>query len=181
MWAYTACNKIERLDEVTQIDTCSFVGPLISKKAVDGIGFPDGTLFIYGDDTEYIYRIRQKFDVFLIKKAVMYHKDPPQTNVSEQWNGWWKEYYLYRNKIIFIDKYSKNYFGKKIGIALLELYLILSFFKMCFSRKYKESRKYWKIRKHLMQKALKDGKRMQSGMTINPIIYCEYWNQKKKE
>lgn len=70
-----AVNSVEEMPEIVQIETNAFVGPLVKMNVVEAIGVPDGSLFIYGDDTEYMYRISRKYKVYLVKSAVINHRD----------------------------------------------------------------------------------------------------------
>lgn len=49
-----------QLCDITPIDSCAFVGILIKSEVIDTVGFPDGDLFLEGDDRDYTYRISRK-------------------------------------------------------------------------------------------------------------------------
>ena len=91
-------NKYEELKDVVQVDANAFVGPLFSRKAVETVGIADGSLFIYGDDTEYTYRVSRKFGVYVVRDAIIEHQDPPLCNNYMAPDAWWKEYYSIRKK-----------------------------------------------------------------------------------
>ena len=98
-------------DKVFNIKANAFVGPLIKRKAVDLVGFPNPDLFIWGDDTDYTYRIYKKGRIILIGNSIIFHKDNPisQKNVINV-NQLWKVYYYFRNKIFLVKSYSKYNF-----------------------------------------------------------------------
>jgi len=58
---------------VVEIDTLSFVGPLIKRAAVDKIGYPMKELFIHHDDIEYSIRLRQIGRILLIGASNIRH------------------------------------------------------------------------------------------------------------
>jgi len=95
-------------NKIFDIKANAFVGPLIKRKAIDFVGFPNSDLFIWGDDTEYIYRISTKGRVVLVGSSIILHKASPiiQRNKVDK-NQVWKTYYYFRNKIFFIKQYSK--------------------------------------------------------------------------
>ena len=61
--------QYEDLDDVTREDANAFVGPLFSGKTIREMGIADGSLFIYGDDTEYTHRVSVRYPLYLIKEA----------------------------------------------------------------------------------------------------------------
>ena len=67
----------DQLKAVTEEDANAFVGPLFSGKVVDELGIADGSLFIYGDDSEYTRRVSGKHKLYLIREAVIDHQDAP--------------------------------------------------------------------------------------------------------
>lgn len=151
----------DNIPDYKLIDANAFVGPLISKEAVKEIGYPDGSLFIYGDDTEYTYRIRQRFNGYFVKEAIINHQDPVFTSDV----GMWKLYYMKRNKIFFIKKYSRNY--KKLILkekftTLKQVILALINIKKTYRERLKKAR--------YLIKALKDGINGNSGKTVDPSI-----------
>ena len=44
---------------------------------MEELGIADGSLFIYGDDTEYTRRVSKKHNLYLIRDAVIDHQDAP--------------------------------------------------------------------------------------------------------
>jgi GT2 family glycosyltransferase len=103
----TKTNIEDYKDKLFNIKANAFVGPLIRRKAVDLVGFPNPDLFIWGDDTDYTYRIYRKGKIILVGSAIILHKDNP-TALNR--NQVWKIYYYFRNKIRFIKSYSKYNF-----------------------------------------------------------------------
>lgn len=154
----------EEIPKASCIEADAFVGPLVAKKAVDELGIADGSLFIYGDDLEYTYRISRKYAVVLVKDAVINHRDQPVNGVQKPTN-WWKDYYMFRNRVLFINKYSTNIINKWIGIALVILRLAK---QMLLLKKSSYGKELKKIRKNLLISAFKDGMHGKKGKIVDP-------------
>jgi len=98
-------------NNVFDIKANAFVGPLIKGKAIDFVGFPNSDLFIWGDDTEYTYRISTKGRIVLVGSSVILHKDNQIVQGNKVYkNQVYKIYYYFRNKILFIKQYSRYNF-----------------------------------------------------------------------
>lgn len=161
-------NDFNKLDLYEKIDANAFVGPLISKKAIDKVGFADGSLFIYGDDTEYTFRVNKYFNNYLIKEAVIDHQDQPITNTITHPNFWWKEYYCYRNRYFFISEFSNNIFKSIISKIKYTLILLKSIFAALIKPGYKH---YRLLRISILIKAINDGLFNKKGKIIDPKDY----------
>lgn len=98
--------------KITKIGYSSFVGFLISRKAIAKIGFPDKDLFIWGDDLEYCGRLEEYGPIYLIKDSRIKHKD----KLEQEYRGFdfdkksdlWKRYYGTRNRILLYIKFRAN-------------------------------------------------------------------------
>lgn len=167
----TAVEKFEDLSEITEIEANAFVGPIFSRKAIRNVGLPDDGLFIYGDDTEYTYRVSRELKAYLIKEAVINHQDPPYQGKVVAPEGWWKEYYMFRNRYLFIDKFSKSFFERGIG----KIYLTFHLAKRILGTQIKEHYKGFRaLRSKVLAKAISDGLRKVNGKTIDPKEYINY-------
>ncbi|MEP6675074.1 MAG: glycosyltransferase family 2 protein [Ferruginibacter sp.] len=78
-----------------------FNGTLLHRKVIERVGVPDGKFFLWGDETEYFYRItkKNKIPVCTVAESIHYH---PRTAFSYK-NDWdyatgWKMYYYIRNR-----------------------------------------------------------------------------------
>lgn len=93
------------------IESMVFEGPLIKKKVIDEIGYPNKDLFIYFDDTDYSYRaVLANWKVLYISTAKL-DKYLFSINLSQKENfkrGKWKQKYLFRNYAYFCRKYGRN-------------------------------------------------------------------------
>ena len=163
-------NDYSKINDVTLLQANAFVGPLINKEAIEKVGFPDGSLFIYGDDTEYTYRISNIMNGYLIKDAVIFHEDMIQTDGRYNVKDLWKEYYMYRNRFLFINKFKKNIINKMLGYSLVCSSLLKNIIISAIKIK---DKKYVKIKIKLLFYALRDGLVSKSGKTIDPQTFNE--------
>lgn len=162
---YAATTNINEQNECIKIEIDAFVGPLIKTKVIRNIGFPEGKLFIYGDDKEYTYRITRKYNMFLIRDAIINHRDDVTMDGKVNAKGLWKEYYHFRNDCLFIKKYSKNRCYCIIG----ELLLMKDAFRATLSTiKHNRYAKYRKLRIECIWRGVFAGIAGISGKVINP-------------
>jgi len=78
-----------------------FNGTMIHRSIVEKVGLPKSSLFLWGDETEYYYRIvkQHNIPVYTVAKSIHYH---PPTAFSYK-NDWdfatgWKMYFYVRNR-----------------------------------------------------------------------------------
>lgn len=167
----TAVEKYEELKDITEVEANAFVGPLFSKNAVKELGLPDGDLFIYGDDTEYTYRVSRKYKGYLIKEAIINHQDPPYQGKAVAPEGWWKEYYMFRNRYLFIDEFGENKIDKLIAKTYLTSHLIRRILAAKVKSHYEGFRE---PRVKILTKAIADGYNGKNGKTIDPKEYIDF-------
>ncbi|RZK28204.1 MAG: glycosyltransferase [Hymenobacter sp.] len=91
-----------------------FNGTLIHSEVVKAIGIPDKSLFIWGDEVEYMTRAQKLgFPVVTVPSSVFYH--PPSFDRDGiPWPGAWKQYYAVRNQ----RRVLQNQFGNTVGRML---------------------------------------------------------------
>jgi GT2 family glycosyltransferase len=83
------------------VDSGSFVGLFISRKAIETVGYPDGSLFIYGDDVLYSLGLRQAGGDILFDPAIRFEHDfTTMTDADQRFRPLWKTYYHYRNLLM---------------------------------------------------------------------------------
>ena len=87
-----------------------FNGTLLHRRIVERVGFPNPKLFLWGDETEYYYRVIKKNAIpfCTITDSIHYH---PATSFSykQQWDykTGWKMYYYIRNRFhVHCSKFS---------------------------------------------------------------------------
>ncbi len=90
-----------------------FNGTLLHKNIIEKVGLPKKELFIWGDETEYYYRIIRKNKIPFYTKSNSIHYHPASAySYKNDWNyrNNWKMYYYVRNRFeILKSKYSKNF------------------------------------------------------------------------
>ena len=89
-----------------------FNGALILSEAIRQIGGINRSFFIYGDEVDYFFRLRQSGSVISVLDAIHYHPDITQRRINID-----RLYYLIRNSIIL----HKRYFN----FILLRNFLVL--------------------------------------------------------
>lgn len=156
--------KYQDLGPVTKEDANAFVGPLFPKRVVKEMGVADGSLFIYGDDTEYTHRVAKKYPLYLIKEAIIDHQDAPVLNENMKPEGWWKEYYGNRNHYFLIRE-----FHDKLGIRFLAYTCLTLRLMAIIVKSLLEG--YDVARVRLIIQAIKDGLRNRRGKTLDPKKY----------
>ena len=133
----------------------AFEGPLINCKLINNIGLPDENYFIQFDDTDYATRASQYTKIKFIKNAILHKQIIPIRKNNKLMN--WKEYYAYRNDILFCRKYGKNVLVKYMTPILVFIDLSL---RAIIKRKWKNLK--------VLSKAFLDGYLGKKGKTINP-------------
>lgn len=89
-----------------------FNGTLLHRTIIERVGFPNHKLFLWGDETEYYYRIIKKNAIpfCTITNSIHYH--PPVTvSYRQNWdyNAAWKMYYYIRNRFhVHKSKFYNN-------------------------------------------------------------------------
>lgn len=92
------------------VDKATFVSVLFNKNTVKEVGLPVRQMFIWGDDTEYTWRISNKYPCYYVSNSVVYHKRVLAKSLSLSsedsitrmpWYG-----YLYRNNLYNVRKHG---------------------------------------------------------------------------
>ncbi|MGH2649081.1 MAG: glycosyltransferase family 2 protein [Ginsengibacter sp.] len=109
------------LDEVenTVINNVAhpFNGTLLHRKIVERVGFPKANLFLWGDETEYFYRIIRKNKIPYYTKANSVHYHPASAySYKNDWNlaTNWKMYFYIRNRFSIL----KTKFSNSLPLAI---------------------------------------------------------------
>lgn len=83
------------------IDGASFVGLFVSRRAIERIGYPDGDLFIYGDDVLYTLGLSQAGGTLLFDPSLRFEHDfESQPAARGRFSPMWKSYYHHRNLVL---------------------------------------------------------------------------------
>ena len=115
--------KYER--DYFEMDTASFIGFLISHKAIKQIGLPLKEMFIYFDDTEYSLRIRKRGIMVTIPASKIVHGEPGKALSDSPW--WpppygWKRYYATRNRIYTYKRHCKSILAFYMFLPMMTLF-----------------------------------------------------------
>lgn len=164
--------NVDEMREIETIDADAFVGTLFPKRVVEDVGFPDGSMFIYGDDTEYTTRINQKYKIYLVKDAVIEHNDPPVANAVFSPKTFWKLYYTIRNKLLVARRYNRG-FGKVIGVVLLSGGVL---WQIGYSLVRSALGKYRFLRIKLVLMGFWHGVRGRGGKTVDPVEFMKQFD-----
>lgn len=107
-----------------RLDANAFVGPLFSREAVDAFGYPDAGYFIWGDDTEYTWRISKALPLLYVPNARIIHNDGKANSKSRDYKDLWKREYMIRNAIHIRRKHGAS--TQVLGPAVLFVGLLLT-------------------------------------------------------
>ena len=83
------------------VDGASFVGLFVSRRAIDRVGYPNGNLFIYGDDVLYTLGLSKAGGTVLFDPSLRFEHDfESQPAARGRFSPLWKSYYHHRNLIL---------------------------------------------------------------------------------
>lgn len=142
-WRRLFCNKLY-LKHVgvkpISIEGMVFEGPLISRRVVEKIGFPNKDYFIIFDDFDYSYRACQAgLKCLYVPKAILdkeyFFNDMSKKQIAR--NDKWKQEYRVRNYCYFNHHFGKGYIIRNIRpyIYFIYRYTEYMFFGHDFSLK----------------------------------------------
>jgi rhamnopyranosyl-N-acetylglucosaminyl-diphospho-decaprenol beta-1,3/1,4-galactofuranosyltransferase len=92
-----------------------FVGMLVPANIVSNIGFPRTDYFIWGDDVEYVHRMRKNgYKVKYVRESIVFHPIRKKVSVDFLWRkniviideADWKQYYAIRNHIYLYSRHK---------------------------------------------------------------------------
>jgi len=100
--------KTGNFSRISEVDTDliegighPFNGTLIHRSIVEKVGLPKASLFLWGDETEYYYRIvkQHQIPVYTVAKSIHYHP-PSAYSFKNDWDfaTGWKMYFYVRNR-----------------------------------------------------------------------------------
>lgn len=112
VWKTSSYQTIDEVNE-TRIEGIGhpFNGTLIHRSIVEKTGLPRSPLFLWGDETEYYYRITRKYHypVYTIPSSIHYHP-AAAFSLQKDWNHQqtWKMYFYIRNRLHIHQAKFKN-------------------------------------------------------------------------
>lgn len=105
------------------LDGTSFVGFFVSRDGVQRVGYPDGRLFIYGDDVLYSLGLTQAGGTLFFAPDLQFeHECETQTKGATP-RPLWKVYYLHRNAWAVYRKVAGLVFFPLLMILMLPKWL----------------------------------------------------------
>ena len=113
---YASINEVK--DSVIKNVAHPFNGTLLHRKVIEKVGFPKANLFLWGDETEYFYRIIRKNKIPYYTKANSIHYHPASAySYKNDWNfsNNWKMYYYVRNRFFVL----KSKFSNSLPVAFV--------------------------------------------------------------
>jgi GT2 family glycosyltransferase len=95
--AFHIADEAYRQAKPLPIDGGSFVGQFIPRAAVERCGFPDGRMFIYGDDVHYTLRLARAGLPNVFEPRVVFEHECATAMHGAVMRPFWKTYYHHRN------------------------------------------------------------------------------------
>lgn len=133
--------------ECCDIDGASFVGLFVSRAGMDRVGFPDGRLFLYGDDVLYTLGLTRAGGRIVFDPSLHFEHDFSTIAASERrMRPLWKSYYHYRNLLMVYRLCSGPLFILVLPVATIKWMLKL--------RHYRGERRAFAV---YLLRALRDG------------------------
>lgn len=124
------CQDNLQNDSTIELHGVPFEGPLISKKVVKDVGFPNSDFFIFYDDLDFSLRTRKLgYKIVCTNEA-----RATRLLINNQSNDLksWKGYFMLRNLFYIHKVYGENKFVKFKPYALTLGYILLSLLKIDF-------------------------------------------------
>ena len=88
-------------DHASPVDAASFVGLFVARAGIARVGFPDGSLFLYGDDVLYTLGLSRAGGRILFDPALRFEHDfSTMARGDGRFRPLWKSYYHYRNLLM---------------------------------------------------------------------------------
>ena len=111
--------------EGSPIDLASFVGLFLSRRMIREVGFPEGKLFLYGDDVIYTLRLRRRGLKMIFDPSVRFEHDCStfQDDQKREFRPLWKAYYSYRNGLIMYHQAAGLLFWPLLALLVPKWWL----------------------------------------------------------
>lgn len=102
VWKTGKCKTIDEVKEpIIKNIGHPFNGTLLHRSIVEKVGVPKAAFFLWGDETEYYYRIVKKNNITIYTVSSSIHYHPPSAfSYKQDWeySSSWKMYYYVRNR-----------------------------------------------------------------------------------
>ncbi len=129
---YRVPNQWHMEREAFEVDGVPFLGLLVYRSVVEGVGFPRADFFIWFDDVEFCYRIRKHgYKIIVIPKSLVSHPAPKVRIVKKfgrekprELVPSWKAYYGIRNRLLVLNQRIKDGYAPWHTLPLATLQLL---------------------------------------------------------
>lgn len=148
--------------EIQAVDAASFVGMFISRETLVNVGYPNGRLFIYGDDVLFSLTVRKAgVDIGFDPTLKFEHDCSTFNGPRPVYKPYWKVYYNYRNGLIAYRTAAGLFF------PLVLLVVVPKWFSL--GSRYGEDRSVFN---RLLWRAIRDGIFRRTHMTHDQVLGC---------
>lgn len=144
------CEMTTRGDFIP-IDGGSFVGLFLRQSLVKRQGYPDGRLFIYGDDVLYTLAATKAGEKALLLPSVIFEHDTKTGSTAGVFQPLWKNFYRFRNQL-FVYRLAA---GPILSLPVSAL-MILKWCAMGFKVPTKNRSLYFKILRRAIVDAIQN-------------------------
>ncbi|RAK09289.1 GT2 family glycosyltransferase [Salipiger aestuarii] len=112
------------------VEVASFVGVFVSRRAIRTVGYPDGGLFVYGDDHMYTLRITQAgLRMGFVPQIRFDHDCATFAGLEGRLQPIWKVYYYHRNLMLFYRQAAGPKFWFLLGPIVAKWALKTRFYR----------------------------------------------------
>ena len=106
-------------DRPRPIDAASFVGLFVSRRGVGLAGYPDGKLFLYGEDVLYTLRLSEAGGSIAFDPDITFeHAYSTVDSAQRRFRPLWKSYYLHRNLLMVYRRAAGPMFWPALLVIL---------------------------------------------------------------
>lgn len=141
-------NDCDLLDNgLLRLERATFVSFFVRSEVVKNVGLPIKEFFIWGDDTEYSYRISKKYKSYFVKDSIVVHKMKNNLNTNnkslleDESERVERYYYNFRNKFYISKKNGTTDIIKNI-LQFIQINILLLL--KCKKKKWSKIGFIWK-------------------------------------
>lgn len=146
--------------ESLPIDAASFVGLFLSRAAIQMIGYPDASVFIYGDDVLYTLDLRRAGGRIEFDPEIHFEHDCESTVPTKKvYRPVWRSYYHHRNLLLVYRKAAGPLFWPAVVLILPKWYAL--------SQQYGDEAPVFRA---LLRRAIRDGLRRDTSASLEDVM-----------
>lgn len=111
------------------IDAASFVGLFLSRKAIGLAGYPEASVFLYGDDVLYTLGLRRKGGLIDFDPLLHFEHDCNSTLPGRKiYNPIWRAYYHHRNLLLVYRRAAGPLFWPAVALIVPKWFTLARFY-----------------------------------------------------